>query len=194
MKKRRNLILSLIFVGVLIALALFSASNYIINYCNNYGRASSYLSTSGYAAELGLDRFTNEAFLKAYGEPASVQRWSDPKQSDRELVLHSYPSFDVLYLVDTLANGDTQLVFLQVVIRDDSIRFGRWKIGVGTQRSRVQIAYLLEPKLPPEEVEYESHDFPKVDGGFYGENWWRVLFSYDASGKVETMAYTISPN
>ena len=160
--------------------------------CRN--KTSAYLSTSGYASELGLDQFSYDAFQAVYGKPTSIDRWFDEKNSGREVELHQYASFDVLYLVDTSAAGDEYLTFLQIVVKEDNLRFGKSKIGIGSRRLAVQIAYMFEEKLSKKEIEYESHDYPEVEEGYYGENWWRVLFSYDASGEVDSFAYTISPN
>ena len=157
-------------------------------------KTSAYLSTSGYASELGLGQFSYDAFQAVYGKSASIERWFDEENPGRELELHQYASFDVLYLVGTSAAGDEYLTFLQIMVKDDNLRFGKLKIGIGSRRLAVQIAYLFEEKLSKKEVKYESHDYPEVDGGYYGENWWRVLFSYDASGEVDSFAYTISPN
>ena len=55
-------------------------------------------------------------------------------------------------------------------------------------------SYLFDEKMSREEIAYESHDFPKAEEGFYGDHWWRVLFNYDNAGKVESIAYAISPN
>ncbi len=194
MKSKKRLVLILTCVVLVLTMVILTGYNYILNYCNTMGRNSNYLSTCNYAAVLGVDQFEAESFIKVYGEPESIQRWFDSEYPDRELVLYSYPSFEILFLIYEYVNGETALSFLQIKIFDDSFRFGLFKIGVGSSRNIIRLAFLLDPKLKDSEIEYESHDYPEVDEGYYAEDWWRVLFHYDDTGKVESMVYTISPN
>ena len=194
MKSRNKLILILICILLSVSAIVLVVDNYISNYCNTLGRNSKYLSTAGYAAALRVDRFDVESFTKVYGEPIAVQQWLDPENPGRELVLHTYPSFDILYLVDTSSHGEKSLRFLQIKIKDETIRIGGLKIGVGSQRNIIRLAFLLDPKMSKQEIEYSSYDFPEADEGFYGEDWWRILLDYNDEGNVVSMAYTISPN
>ena len=179
---------------ILLCLIYFCFEGFILDYINRPNHQAGYLSTSGYADALGVDRFSYDAFIKAYGEPDSTQRWVDPEFSDRELLSLSYGDFDVLYLVNIILNGETNLTFLHVAIKTERIHLGRFNIHIGSSRAFVRLSYLLDKKLSPEEIKYESHDFPDVEEGFYGDDWWRVLFSYDTAGKVDAITYAISPN
>ena len=191
-KKKLFLVLGLAcFVCAVIVVFTMLASS---DYCGCCDKKAFYLSITGYATALGVDQFTNENFVAAFGEPESIQRWYDPINPDRELVLHSYPLFDVLYLVYNGLDGVTRLEFLQIVVKTDDIHFGILKIGVGSSRARVHLAYLLDEKLSRDEITYEAHDFPGAIEGYYGDRWWRVIFSYDDAGRVDKIAYAISPN
>lgn len=165
-----------------------------LDYSNRNENQAVYLNNNDYAAVLGVEQFSSDSFLKTYGEPDTVQRWFDPSDACRELVLHSYPKIDVLYYSDANNSGAERLMFLKVFIKDSSIQFGNLNIGVGSQRNKVRFAFLFDPKLSKEETDYEASDFPGVDEGYYGEDWWRILFDYDDSGKVKTMVLSISPN
>jgi len=186
--------LVVVIVAAFLCVTYFCFEGFILDYMNREEHQAAYLSNHEYAASLGLEQFNSDSFWNTYGKPDTTQRWFDPSDTERELVLHSYPSFDVLYYVDTQNSGDEHLAFIEVIIKDSSIQFGNLNIGVGSQRSRIHAAFFFDPRLSAEETKYESHDFPGVDEGFYGENWWRVLFDYDDSDKVKTMALAISPN
>jgi hypothetical protein len=192
--KKKKLILILCSILV-VGLITFFGVAYFLNDYNGYSdKKACYLSTAGYAATLGIDQFSVEGFASVYGKPESTQRYRDSVNPNRELVLYSYPAFDVLYLVTSGLDGVERFMFLQVVVHSDEFQFGIIHIDVGSSRMLVRIAYLFEEKLSREDIEYESHDFPGAEEGFYGDQWWRVLFSYDSKGRVEKIAYTISPN
>ncbi|MCE5189866.1 MAG: hypothetical protein LLF75_11905 [Eubacteriales bacterium] len=189
-----RLILLIVFITLFFCVSFLGFEGFILDYINRGEHQAIYLSNSEYAAALGIEQFCSDSFIQAYGEPNTIRRWFDPRDSERELVLYSYPAFDVLYYADMQNSGDERLAFIEVIMKDSSIQFGSLNIGVGSRRSRVHAAFLFDPKLSDEETKYESYDFPGVDEGFYGEAWWRILFDYDDSGKVKAMAYVISPN
>lgn len=191
-KRKGILFFSLIFVVAAIA---FIVATYQMNERSSYSdKKAAYLSTGGYAAAMGIDDFTNEAFLLAYGEPEYTQRYQDPAYPERELVLHSYPLFDVLFLVTSGQDEIERLKFLQVVEHSEKFHFGMLKIGIGSSRLLVRLGYLFDEKLSKEDITYASHDFPEAEEGFYADLWWRVLFAYDSAGRVEKIAYVIAPN
>lgn len=192
--KNKRLFLVLGLSGAICAIIAVVIAYTFQDYCGYCDKKAFYLSTSGYATVLEVDQFTNVDFVATYGEPESMQRWYDPINPDRELVLHSYPAFDVLYLATSGLDGVERLMFLQVVVKTDGIHFGILKIGVGSSRALVRLAYLLDEKLSRDEIAYDAHDFPGAEEGYYGDHWWRVLFDYDRAGRVETIAYVISPN
>ena len=192
--KKKRLFLVLGLSAALCAIIAIVIASAFQDYCGYCDKKAFYLSTSGYATALGVDQFTKEDFVATYGDPESMQRWYDPINPDRELVLHSYPSFDVLYLVTSGLDGVERLSFLQVVVLSSDIHFGVLNIGVGSSRTLVRAGYLFDEMMSREEIAYESHDFPEAEEGFYGDHWWRVLFNYDNAGKVESIAYAISPN
>lgn len=191
-KKNSILILCLILVAILIT---FLGIVCFLNDYNGYSdKTAIYLSTTGYATDLGIEEFSAETIASVYGNPISTNRYQDAEYPNRVLVKHSYPLFDVLYLVTSGLDGVERLRFLQVVVLSSDIHFGVLNIGVGSSRTLVRAGYLFDEKLSREEITYESHDFPEAEEGFYGDQWWRVLFNYDNAGKVESIAYTISPN
>ena len=100
MKQKRvsSLIRTLLFCAlgvILLLLSYFCFEGFILDYINRLNHQAVYFSTSGYAEALGVDRFSYDAFIKAYGEPDSTQYWVDPEFSDRELLSLSYRDFDV---------------------------------------------------------------------------------------------------
>lgn len=39
------------------------------------------------------------------------------------------------------------------------------------------------------EIVYSAEDFPNLDEGYFGEDWSRILFSFDDAGFVTSIAY-----
>lgn len=194
MKNKKKLFLILGIVCVVCTI-ISVAIAYFLSDCRSYcDKKAFYLSTSGYAAELGIEEFSAETIASVYGNPISTDRYQDAEYPNRVLVKHSYPLFDVLYLVTSGLDGVERLRFLQVVVLSSDIHFGVLNIGVGSSRTLVRAGYMFDEKLTRDEIAYESRDFPGAKEGFYGDHWWRVLFSYDNAGKVDSIAYTISPN
>jgi hypothetical protein len=154
-----------------------------------YNRTAKYLSTSMYAKALHLDGLNEKSILREYGAPSSFVRHTDQKNGDRILIHGQYATFDVWYVYTDWYAGEPYNNLVLLVINDDSIRFGRLDIGIGSTREDVHRAYANDPAISAKELAYSAEDYPNVDEGFYGEDWSRILFCYDNNGVVESMAY-----
>lgn len=154
-----------------------------------FDRVARYISTSAYAKVLGLDDLTEKSILDKYGSATSEAQYMDPKNGYRTLILNQYPGFDVWYVYTDWYAGKPYNALNLLVIKDDSLRFGWLKIGIGSTREEVHRAYAKEPAINAKELAYSAEDYPDVDEGFYGDGWSRILFCYDETGIVESMAY-----
>ena len=154
-----------------------------------YNRAAKYLSTSMYAKTLRLDGFNEESILREYGSPSSQTRYTDQKNGDRILIHSQYATFDVWYVYTDWYADEPYNTLILLVIKNDSLRFGRLDIGIGSTREDVHRAYANDPVISAKELVNSAEDYPNVDEGFYGEDWSRILFCYDDNGVVESMAY-----
>jgi len=182
--------LSLIIVlsAVGIYFIYFCFEGFLLDYFNNRLYQAVYLSTSGYAKELKLSALEYEDIQKEYGAPTVIEREQNTVNSDVMLVSNEYPGVSVHYSEQTNFNGAlVKYIYLISIIGND-FRFGPLGIGIGSSRLQVRIAYLLDQKIDLDELAYSAKYFPDVDEGFYGDNWSRILFSYDENGKVVSMA------
>ncbi len=155
----------------------------------NYGRKAAYLSTRGYARVLGVRQFDEAAFLDEYGAPEHQYRWEDANDAGRMLIRDEYSTFEVLYAYRIENPRDTDPVLVLVIFQDDALRFGKQRVGVGSTREEVRLAYANDPQVDAEELAHSALDYPGADEGFYGEDWSRILFCYDDEGTVESMAF-----
>ena len=187
--KKKNPILTIL----LILIALF-ISGYIV-ICNydsqytDYGRKSSYLTNFGYARALGVNRIAYDTLHQKYGTPVTEETYPSSGSSSAQLMHAEYPALDLYFVVEDTENGVAERSLFLVVIRDDSIHFGRKSIRIGSTKEQVHQAYASEPAISETELAYSAEDYPAVDEGFYGEDWSRILFCYDENNKVESMAY-----
>ena len=186
-QKRRVFKRAFISLGCIVI--LFCASVYLADHqdCCGEHRAA-YLFTRGYSRELGLTRFDEESILRAYGKPLSRTKWVASEQNDQTLILDQYRSFDVLYVSVDWYEGKHYNDLIQIVVKSNTLRFGRKEIGIGSTKEEVQRAYKRDEKITDEELAYSAVDFPDVDEGYYGEKWSRILFCYGEDGKVISMA------
>lgn len=181
-----SLIIILSAVGIW--LLYFCFEGFILDYFNNKAYRAAYLSTSGYAKELSLSALDYEDIQKEYGTPTSIVREKSAVNPDVMLVCNEYPGVSVYYSEVTEFSGAiTRYVYL-ISITGKEYRFGSLNIGIGSSRMRVRIAYLLDQKIESDELANSAEYFPGVDEGFYGDDWSRILFSYDENGKVVSMA------
>jgi len=190
-KSSRSVVkLSLIIVltAVGIYLVYFCFEGFLLDYFNNRLYQAAYLSTSGYAKELKLSALEYEDIQKEYGAPTVIEREQNTVNSDVMLVSNEYPGVSVHYSEQINFNGALEKYIYLISITGNEFRFGPLNIGIGSSRMRVRIAYLLDQKIESDELAYSAKQFPDVDEGFYGDEWSRILFSYDENGKVVSMA------
>jgi len=186
-KARGWLIAALIVAALSIAYFIF-----VFHYdsrLTDYGRKAEYLSTRGYARVLGLRGFDAKDIVKRFGVPVRQTRWIDPVYPERELVRDAYPAFDTISVTGEHSDGTIYKIVFLVVFKDESLRFGKMKIGIGSTKEEVHRAYAKDPIIEADELICSAHDYPDVDEGYFGEDWSKILFCYDEAGKVESMAY-----
>ncbi|MEA4949375.1 MAG: hypothetical protein VB034_09505 [Eubacteriales bacterium] len=186
--KRRKLLPSFILILFLLVSGYQAKLIYDQQFIG-FNRAAKYLSTSMYAKVLRLDGFNEESILREYGKPSCQVRYADQKNGGRILTLGQYLAFDVLYVYADWYACEPYNNLILLVVKDDSFRFGRLDIGIGSTREDVRRAYGKDPAISAKELAYSAEDYPNVDEGFYGEDWCRILFCYDDNGVVESMAY-----
>jgi len=193
-KKRKKIVL--ITAGILFICVFaffFVTRNYfiglVLDYINEPGRKAAYLSDEGYADVLGVADLRYEEILQQYGEPENQKLWSSADEPDRKLLDCQYSDFNVRYVLSEDRNHETSYRLTLLTITSKDLRFGRLKIGIGSSRLAVRIAYLFDKKVDADELAYSARDDPDVDEGFYGEDWCRILFCYDEHGRVTSMAY-----
>lgn len=155
----------------------------------DYGRDSSYLSNRGYARALGLSDFKYDSIQKSLGSPVKQTVLPEANEWGNTLVFLEYPDFRAAYVEIPRPNGTTQKALYLVTVWGESIKFGRKQIGVGSSREEVHKAYENEPIISQSELALSSEDFPNLDEGYFGEDWSRILFSFDDAGFVTSIAY-----
>lgn len=177
-----------VLTAVGIGLFYFCFEGFILDYFNNKTYQAVYLSTSGYAKELKLSALEYEDVQKEYGTPKSIVREKSAVNPDVVLVCNEYPGVSVQYTEVTEFNGAITKYIYLILITGKGFRFGSLGIGIGSSRMQVRFAYLLDKRIQSDELAYSAKHFPGVDEGFYGDDWSRILFSYDENGKVVSMA------
>ena len=188
MKKKPPLLTILLILIALFVAGYIVMCNYDSQY-TDYGRKSTYLTNFGYARALGVNRIEYDTLHKKYGTPVTEETYLSSNSSSVQLMRAAYPALDLYYIEEAEENGVAERSLFLVVIRDDSIHFGRKSIRIGSTKEQVHQAYASEPAISETELAYSAEDYPAVDEGFYGEDWSRILFCYDENGKVESMAY-----
>lgn len=186
--KTKRLVIIFSASAILLVMLIFVALYYNFDQdcCGEHD--AKYLSTKGYTSVLGVNYFDEESIHEAYGDPSVLTRWVDHEVNDRTLILEEYPTLDVLYVYTDWYKGEPYNELIQIIIKSDSLRFGREKIGIGSSKADVHLAYLRDEKIDAEELAYSAEDYPGVDEGYYGESWSCILFCYDENGKVSSMA------
>ena len=155
----------------------------------DYGRTAKYLSNFGYARAFEVSSLDYESLIKKYGVPTKEES-KDILESTGNRIIHlEYPEFNMACVEFKEADGTMKKSLFLIVVKDDSIRFGRKSIRIGSTREEVHRAYAQEPPISTDELKNSAEDYPNVDEGFYGEDWSRILFCYDENGIVESMAY-----
>lgn len=186
--KRRIIIPALILAFFLLAVGYKAKFIYEQQFIS-FNRKSVYLPIKGYSDELGLDAFNESSIIRKYGVSRVQIRSVDQNNENRVLILDQYPKFDVLYVYTDWYASKPYNTLICIIFKDNSLRFGKLQIGIGSTQEEVHRAYAKEPMVSTEELAYSAEDYPNVDEGFYGEDWSRILFCYDENGVVESMAY-----
>ena len=181
--------LNVLLVIVGIGLIYLCFEGVVLDYFNNTSYRARYLSTSGYFKELKLSSLEHEDIHKELGMPVSSKREKHADNPDVVVVCESYPGVAVQYSEITEWNGALTKYTRCITITGKDYQFGRLKIGIGSPRVLVRFAYLLDQKIDSNELTYSATTFPNVDEGFYGDDWSRILFSYDDAGFVTAIAY-----
>ena len=180
-------------IAFLLCLGLAVSYLAVVFFCDrqmtDYGRDSNYLSNRGYARALGLRDFRYDTVLQKIGSPVKQTVQQEADQLGNTLIDLEYPDFRVAYVEIPRANGSTRKALYLVTVWGESIKFGRKRIGIGSSREEVHKAYEKEPAISQSECKASSEDFPNLDEGYFGEDWSRILFSYDDAGFVTAIAY-----
>ena len=188
MKKKNPLLTILLILIALFVAGYIVMCNYDSQY-TDYGRKSTYLTNFGYARALGVNRIEYDTLRQKYGTPVEEETYPASGLSGVQCMRSVYPALELYCVVGEENNGVSEHSLFLVVIRDDSIHFGRKSIRIGSTKEEVHEAYASEPAISETELAYSAEDYPAVDEGFYGEDWSRILFCYDENSKVESMAY-----
>ena len=146
----------------------------------DYGRTAMYVSNANYARALGVERMEYEAFVEAYGEPDGIEY--EIRDDGEPISIATYPDLELRCCY--WGADHTRPHLIRATIYGDQYRFGWLRIGVGSPRFAVRLAYLLDP---PVEEAYLSEQ--SADAGYYGEDWSWLLFCFDERGRVETMSF-----
>lgn len=199
MKQRQNnkkgcVIFSCVAIGLLAA--LFIAGFLWDRQYTDYGRNAKYLSDRGYAHALGIPSLEYNPRMDRYhyGKPEKTERWVEEAYPNLTMVKHTYPNFDALFIASQDMDGTENLHMVLIIVTNENLRFGRMKIGLGSMKDEVHKAYAEDPQIDAEDLVYTTTNFPGADEGFYDDDWCRILFRYDAQGKVESMAYASPMN
>lgn len=186
-KKRGGLIAFLVMLALVMSYLI-----YVYFYdreMTDYGRDSNYLSNCGYARALGLSDFKYDSILKSLGSPVKTIVLPDADDLGNTLVFLEYPDFRAAYVEMPRPNGTTQKALYLVTVWGESNKFGRKQIGVGSSREEVHKAYEKEPIISQSELAFSAEDFPNISEGYFGEDWSRILFSFDDAGFVTSIAF-----
>ena len=185
----------LIFIITVITLWLlyFCFEGIILDYINNSNYHAAYLSTSGYSEELGVPALEYECFQEVYGSSINRVRERSIINPDAEILHDEYSGFITQSTEVTDVNGIKLHFTSLIIITSENFHFGWLRIGIGSSRALVHLAYLLDQKIEAEELIYSAAFYPDVDDGYYGDDWSRILFCYANDGKVESMAFEPPP-
>jgi len=187
-RKKHGCLIVFLICLVLVVSWFISAYNYD-RQMTDYGRRSNYLSNRGYARALGLSDFKYDTVLKKLGSPVNQTVLPEADQLGNTLVFLEYPDFRAAYVEIPRVNGSTRKALYLVTVWGESTKFGKKQIGVGSSREEVHKAYEKEPVISQSELAFSSEDFPNIDEGYFGEDWSRILFSFDEAGFVTSIAY-----
>ena len=177
------ILLLLVFAAFLIVMYRYDSKS------TDYGRKAEYLSNYGYARVFNVNRLDYKSIYKKYGTPVKEETQAIPDSTDKHIVLMQYPSFEMCCVEYKETDGTVARALYLLIVLDDTLQFGRNRIGIGNTREDVHRAYAKDPVISAKELAYSAEDYPSVDEGFYGEDWSRILFCYDDNGVVESMAY-----
>ena len=179
----------LVGVVVILCVVYFGFEGFLLDYMNRGEHLAVYLNGNGYPKELGLASFEYEDIQKVFGSPDQRDCIRSLDNPNVDIVTDDYPGFVAHYSVSENVKKITHYYTYQITIKSDHYHWGWLKIGIGSPRFLIRIAYLLDSRISEKELAYSAKDFPNVDEGFYGEDWSRILFCYDDNGVVESMAY-----
>ena len=180
--------ISILLIATLLSLAYFCFEGFILDYVNRPSHHAAYLSEQGYADALGVPALDYDSIHNAFGTATASNRTESALRPGILIIEDQYPSFTAYSTEVSEKDGLSHYTYL-IKITDESSRFGWLHIGVGSSRTLVRLAYLFDEKISIDELAYSAEDYSAVDEGFYGEDWSRILFCYDESNKVESMAY-----
>ncbi len=184
-----KIILLFVSIAVILCMVFFGFEGFLLDYINREEHHAVYLNESGYTKELGLATFEYENIQSVFGSPDHrdcIKRLDDPNV---EIVTDDYPGFVAHYSSAENSKKITRYYTYQITIKSDRYHWGWLKIGIGSPRLLVRIAYLFDSRISAKELASSAEDYPDVDEGFYGDGWSRILFCYDENGIVESMAY-----
>ena len=151
MKKKTLLLTILLILIALFVAGYIAMCNYDSQY-TDYGRKSTYLTNFGYARALGVNRIEYDTLHKKYGTPTVEETYPSSGSSSAQLMHTAYPTLDLYFVVEDTENGVAERSLFLVVIRDDSIHFGRKSIHIGSTKEQVHQAYASEPAISETEL------------------------------------------
>lgn len=171
----------------LILLGLVGYNIFLYHYDTQFtgGYDAAYLSNQKYAKVFNVWDLTYSGVINAYGESPSIERiWTARKNAPFYRAV--YPGFDMIYLWNE-AYQTNRMAYL--VVTSETLRFGKYDIGLGSAREDVWQAYGNDLRISEKNLAGDRDDFPDIDEGYSGDDWCGLLFAYDMDGIVTMMLY-----
>lgn len=172
-----------------LCLLYFCFEGFLLDYTNNAKHKAVYLSTRRFLEEIGTASYNLEDIQAAYGSSMSSTRQKSTENPDVELITDRYAAFTVHYTEGLDRDGRKTSFTYFISIEGGDYHFGWLHIGIGSPRFLVRLAFLLDKRIKAEELDQSATSFANVDEGFYGDDWCRILFSYDDAGCVNSFGY-----
>lgn len=164
--------------GIVVAVLMFMTLLFILDYSQDPSDIyEKYAKQEEYTEELNV-----KAILCSYSE--FRETWPDPLEhipvGDDYYFDGFYAVYDgiqFMFLDDGETGIQDEYRLFGAIIEDDDCSFGRLKIGLGTKRWKVRLAYLLNYRYP---YEYNGYSFGYMDG--VGLDLW---FRFDENNRVD---------
>ena len=176
------------------ALILYVRHSTAVEHRYSRNLLDNHMHRSEYAEALDIDELTYKAVIARYGYPTQIHVAPKNESCPRSFTA-GYPGFSMTYVTGyILDNEETKAVpkLVQVTTADETYRFGKRQIGVGSTREDIAAAYAGDLAIEADRLSHGAYYFPNPDAGYYGDYWDWILFRYDENGRVSEMAYMLS--